>query len=74
MPLNTRRTGQTHVAAVRAAVTEQLARLDREEEHQRHSRRGRLQAIARHTAPRLAGTPASTDIGSYLYDGNGLPA
>jgi antitoxin VapB len=68
-----RRTGETQVAAVKAAVMERLARLDHEQEQLRHSRRDRLLAIARDTAPRLAGISQSTDIGSYLYDGRGLP-
>ena len=68
-----RRTGETQVAAVKAAVMERLARLDREEAQQRRSRRDRLLAIARDTAPRLAGISESTDIGSYLYDDRGLP-
>jgi antitoxin VapB len=68
-----RRTGETQVAAVKAAVMERLARLDRDQEHQRHSRRDRLGAIARDTAPRLAGIGASTEIGSFLYDDRGLP-
>lgn len=68
-----RRTGETQVGAVKVAVMERLARLDREQESLRHSRRDRLQAIARDTAPRLAGISESTDIGSYLYDDKGLP-
>lgn len=68
-----RRTGETQVAAVKAAVMERLARLDRDQDRLRHSRRDRLRAIARDTAPRLAGIRESTDIGSYLYDDRGLP-
>ena len=68
-----RRTGETQVAAVKVAVIERLARLDREQARLRHSRRDRLLAIARDTAPRLAGISESTDIGSYLYDNRGLP-
>jgi antitoxin VapB len=68
-----RRTGETQVAAVKAAVMERLARLDREQARMRHSRRDRLLAIARDTAPRLAGVSESTQIGSYLYDDRGLP-
>jgi antitoxin VapB len=68
-----RRTGETQVAAVKVAVMERLARLDREQARLRRSRRDRLQAIARDTAPRLAGISVSTDIGSYLYDDRGLP-
>lgn len=68
-----RRTGETQVAAVKIAVIERLARLDREQANQRHSRRERLLAIARDTAPRLAGIGDSTDIGSHLYDDRGLP-
>lgn len=67
------RTGESQVAAVKAAVMERLARLDREQEGLRHSRRERLLAIAQDTAARLAGIGASTDIGSYLYDDQGLP-
>ena len=68
-----RRTGETQVAAVKVAVMERLARLDREQARLRHSRRDRLLAIALDTAPRLAGISESTDIGSYLYDNRGLP-
>ena len=68
-----RRTGETQVAAVKVAVMERLARLDREQARQGGSRRNRLLAIARDTAPRLAGISESTDIGSYLYDDRGLP-
>lgn len=68
-----RRTGETQVAAVKVAVMERLARLDSEQDRLRHNRRDRLQAIARDTAPRLAGISESTDIGSYLYDDRGLP-
>jgi len=68
-----RRTGETQVAAVKVAVMERLARLDSEQARLRHNRRDRLQAIARDTAPRLAGIGESTDIGSYLYDDRGLP-
>jgi antitoxin VapB len=68
------RTGETQVTAVKVAVIERLARLDREQEGLRHSRRERLLAIARDTAPRLAGIGASTDIGNFLYDDQGLPA
>ncbi len=68
-----RRTGETQVAAVKVAVMERLARLDREQARLRHSRRDRLVAIARDTAPRLAGISESTAIGSYLYDNRGLP-
>lgn len=68
-----RRTGETQVAAVKVAVMERLARLDREQARLQHRRRDRLQAIARDTAPRLAGISVSTDIGSYLYDDRGLP-
>jgi len=67
------RTGESQVAAVKTAVMERLARLDREQAGLRHSRRERLLAIARDTAPRLAGIGASTDISSYLYDDQGLP-
>jgi hypothetical protein len=52
---------------------ERLARLDREQASQRPSRRGRLLAFARDTAPRLAGISESTDIGNHLYDNRGLP-
>lgn len=69
-----RRTGETHVAAVRTAVAERLARLDRELTELRQGRMDRLRRIARDTAPRLAGTPYSTDIGDLLYDDHGLPA
>ena len=69
-----RRTGETQVAAVKVAVMERLERLDHEQARVRHSRRDRLLAIARDTAPRLAGVSESTDIGSYLYDERGLPA
>lgn len=68
-----RRTGETQVAAVKVAVMERLAWLDSEQDRLRHNRRDRLQAIARDTAPRLAGISESTDIGSYLYDDRGLP-
>jgi len=68
-----RRTGETQVAAVKTAVVERLARLDRDQSRQRYSRRDRLAAIARDTAPRLAGIAASTDIGTCLYDEHGLP-
>ncbi len=68
-----RRTGETQVAAVMVAVIERLERLDRDAERLGHSRRDRLQAIARDTAPRLAGISVSTDIGSHLYDDRGLP-
>jgi antitoxin VapB len=68
-----RRTGETQVAAVKVAVMERLARLDGEQDRLRRGRRDRLQAVARDTAPRLAGISASTDIGSYLYDDRGLP-
>lgn len=68
-----RRTGETQVAAVKVAVMERLARLDREQARLQQNRRNRLQAIARDTAPRLAGISVSTDIGSYLYDERGLP-
>lgn len=68
-----RRTGETQVAAVKVAVMERLARLDREQDRLRHGRRDRLLAIARDTAPRLAGISESTDIGGYLYDDLGLP-
>ena len=68
-----RRTGETQVAAVKVAVMERLARLDREQARQQRSRRDRLLAIARDTAPRLAGISESTGIGSYLYDDRGLP-
>jgi antitoxin VapB len=68
-----RRTGETQVGAVKVAVAERLARLDREQDSLRHGRRDRLLAIARDTAPRLAGITESTDIGSYLYDDRGLP-
>jgi antitoxin VapB len=68
-----RRTGETQVAAVKVAVMERLARLDREQARLRHSRRDRLLAIARDAAPRLAGIGESTDIGGYLYDDRGLP-
>jgi antitoxin VapB len=64
-----RRTGETQVAAVRTAVSERLARLDREQA----GRRDRLHAIAQDTAPRLAGIGASVEIGSLLYDEQGLP-
>jgi antitoxin VapB len=67
------RTGETQVAAVKVAVMERLARLDREQDRVRHNRRNRLLAIARDTAPRLAGIGESTDIGRYLYDDRGLP-
>ncbi len=52
---------------------ERLARLDRDQARLRHSRRDRLLAVARDTAPRLAGVSESADIGSYLYDDRGLP-
>jgi antitoxin VapB len=68
-----RRTGETQVAAVKVAVMERLARLDREQDRLQHSRKDRLLAIARDTAPRLTGISESTDIGSYLYDDRGLP-
>jgi antitoxin VapB len=68
-----RRTGETQVTAVRVAVAERLARLDSEQARRRHSRRDRLQAIARDTAPRLARISESTGIGSYLYNERGLP-
>ena len=68
-----RRTGETQVTAVRVAVVERLARLDSKQARLRHSRRDRLQAIARDTAPRLARISESTDIGSYLYNDRGLP-
>jgi antitoxin VapB len=68
-----RRTGETQVAAVKVAVMERLARLNREQDRLRHTRRDRLRAIARDTAPRLAGISESTEIGSYLYDDRGLP-
>ncbi len=68
-----RRTGETQVTAVRVAVMERLARLDSEQARLRHSRRDRLQAIARDTAPRLARISESTDVGSYLYNDRGLP-
>ncbi len=70
----TRRTGETQVAAVKVAVKERLERLDDEQARVRHSRRDRLLAIARDTAPRLADISESTDLGSYLYDERGLPA
>lgn len=69
-----RRTGETQVAAVKVAVMERLERLNHEQAKLRHSRRDRLLAIARDTAPRLTGISKSTDIGSYLYDDRGLPA
>ncbi len=69
-----RRTGETQVAAVKVAVKERLERLDDEQARVRHSRRDRLLAIARDTAPRLADISESTDLGSYLYDERGLPA
>lgn len=69
-----RRTGQTQVAAVKVAVMERLERLNHEQARLRHSRRDRLLAIARDTAPRLTRINKSTDIGSYLYDDRGLPA
>src|SRR5260370_30876618 len=68
-----RRTGETQVAAVKVAVMERLARLDREQARLRHSRRDPLQAIAPDTAPRLARVNVSTDIVSYVYDTPGLP-
>jgi antitoxin VapB len=68
-----RRTGETQVAAVKTAVSERLARLDREQARRGHSRRDRLRAIAQDTAPRLAGIGASTEIGNMLYDAQGLP-
>ena len=68
-----RRTGETQVAAVKVAVMERLARLDREQDRLGHSRRDRLQAIASDTAPRLAGVSESIDLGNYLYDDKGLP-
>jgi hypothetical protein len=68
-----RRTGETQVAAVKTAVMERLARLDHDQDRRRRSRRDRLAAIARDTAPRLSGITASMDIGSYLYDDRGLP-
>jgi antitoxin VapB len=68
-----RRTGETQVRAVRTAVAERLARLERDQAGPEGTRRERLQAIAQDTAPRLAGTTASMDIGSYLYDDQGLP-
>jgi hypothetical protein len=68
-----RRTGETQVTAVRVAVVERLARLDSEQARLRHSRRDRLHAIARDTAPRLARISESTGIGSYLYNDRGLP-
>lgn len=69
-----RRTGETQVTAVKTAVAQRLARLDREQADLRQTRRNRLQAIAQDTAPRLAGTHRSTDIGDLLYDERGLPA
>lgn len=69
-----RRTGETQVAAVKTAVAERLARLDRGQARLRQARRDRLRAIAMDTAPRLVGTPQSTDIGDLLYDERGLPA
>ena len=69
-----RRTGETQVAAVRTAVAERLARLDRQQARLRGSRKDRLRAIALDTAPRLADTPRSTDIGELLCDDRGLPA
>jgi antitoxin VapB len=68
-----RRTGETQVAAVKTAVMERLARLDSDQDRQRRSRRDRLAAIARDTAPRLTGVAASMDIGPYLYNNRGLP-
>jgi antitoxin VapB len=68
------RTGETQVVAVRIAVAERLARLDHTQASLRRSRRERLQAIALDTAPRLASTEQSTDIGALLYDDRGLPA
>lgn len=69
-----RRTGETQVTAVKTAVTERLARLDRDQARLRQGRRDRLRAIALDTAPRLASTPPSTEIGDLLYDERGLPA
>lgn len=37
------------------------------------TRKNRLQAIAKDTAPRLTVIPCSTDIGDLLYDSDGLP-
>jgi antitoxin VapB len=68
------RTGETQVVAVRIAVAERLARLDQAQASLRRSRRERLRAIALDTAPRLADTQESTDIGALLYDDTGLPA
>lgn len=68
-----RRTGETQVTAVRVAVAERLARLDSEQARLQDSRRDRLRAIARDTAPRLARISESTDIGNYLYNDRGLP-
>lgn len=69
----TNKTGESQVAAVKAAVAERLERLEREETGQQSTRRERLGAIARDTAPRLARTKPSTEIGDLLYDEAGLP-
>jgi antitoxin VapB len=68
------RTGETQVDAVKTAVAERLARLDREQARLRHSRKERLRAIAADTAPRLTGTPPSSEIDQLLYDDQGFPA
>jgi hypothetical protein len=61
-----RRTGETQVAAVKVAVMERLARLDREQDRLRHSRRDRLQAIARDTVPRTRRRERSER--AFLFD------
>lgn len=69
-----RRTGETQVGAIKAAVAERLARWEREQTGARQRRMERLRAIVQDLAPRLAAAPESTQIADHLYDDQGMPA
>jgi antitoxin VapB len=60
-------TGESQAQAVAAAVSERLARLEKDQ------LAGRLLAIGRRTADRMSPDAKRLDHGALLYDGRGLP-
>ena len=63
----TRITGESQAQAVATAVNERLARLEKDE------LAGRLLAIGRRTADRVAPESKFLDHAALLYDDHGLP-
>jgi antitoxin VapB len=67
------RTGETMTEAVTTALRERLDRFSSGSSGV-DERFERVRAITLRTAPRMESLPGSTEIGSLLYDDQGLPA